>query len=314
MKCKGGGDVHIQCVGLNRAFAALTCVFGALVCNFSTALAQDSVVRADGSALAYQLDLPEASSKYPLAVIAQGSGCVGARTSVAVQTTVSAFADMAVLTVEQYGVQPGDAGSAVCSDEFMAQALMSQRVSDYRQVIETLAGAEWWNGKLVLFGGSEGGLVVARLAAQVKADAAILLSTAPGATFDEIVLSSVPAEGQATVRGLMDLARLAPDSLEVFGGYSFRFWADAIKAPPVEEMLAAPTRFLVIHGGKDPVPVKFSRTAADRYAEAGRCELTYWEYPNYGHGMEDAEGKSHLAFVADAAVRWAKSALAEPSC
>ncbi|WP_354060501.1 hypothetical protein [Devosia sp. 2618] len=272
------------------------------------------MLRPDGSELSYRLDIPEGTGKVPLAVIAQGSGCVGARSSVAVRTVTSAFAPMATLTVEQYGVLPGDDGSVACSADFASHALMSQRVADYEQVINGLGEAAWWSGELVLFGGSEGGLVMARLAPRVEADAAILLSTAPGVSFDQIVLSNVPPEGHETVRGLFERARNAPDSDEKFSGYTFRFWADAIAVTAVDEMLSSSTQFLAIHGGKDPVPVDYSRVAADRYSDAGRCELTYWEFPNYGHGMEDAAGTSHMAAVAAAAVGWASARLAAPGC
>lgn len=280
----------------------------------STPMAQESasLLRTDGSELVYQLDVPQGAETYPLVVVAQGSGCLPARDSQAVQRAIDAFADAATLTVEKPGIAAG--GDGQCSAEYHRKALMNQRAGDYAQVIASLDGASWWNGDLVLFGGSEGGLVMAALAAQVEADAAILVSTAPGAPFGDIVLAGVPPEGHETVLAGFDKARANPDSEEIWAGQSMRFWADAGDYLALEDMLASRAHFLVIHGGRDAVPAALSRAAADRYAEEERCELTYWELPAYDHAMADPDDRSRMGDVARAAALWARQTLAAPAC
>lgn len=273
-----------------------------------------SLARTDGSAVQYQLDVPTERGELPLVVIAQGSGCIGARQSGSVKAVIDAFAGFPILTVEAYGVAPEQADPANCPEAFLAHGTMSQRVEDYRLVLQALEGAAWWDGRIVLFGGSEGGLVVARLAGAVEAEAAILLSTAPGARFDRIVLANVPPEGQETVAGLFERARADPGSMEMLAGYPFRFWADALAINAVEDMLSSDTQFLVIHGGQDSVPVDYARSAADSYADAGRCELTYWEFPALDHGMRDIGGQTQMPMIAEAAARWALASIKASAC
>nr|WP_314258760.1 hypothetical protein [uncultured Devosia sp.] len=274
---------------------------------------QVAVNRADGSVIDYRLDVPASETELPLVIVAQGSGCDGARQGASMQAAVSAFALLPVLTVEKYGVASDDDG-AECTAEFLANSTMSQRVADYRAVLARLDTVSWWDGRVILFGGSEGGLVMARLAREVKADAAVLLSTAPGVTFDRIVLANVPDEGQQTMAALFERALAEPDSLEMFSGYPFRFWADAMQMRPLDDMLATDTKFLVIHGGQDGVPVDYSRLAADRYAAEQRCELTYWEFPALDHSMRDPTGVSQMSATIGAAADWALVAASAPGC
>src|SRR5690606_15129154 len=104
----------------------------------------------------------------------------------------------------------------------------------------------WWNGKLVLAGGSEGGDVIARLSAPAEADATILISTGGGKTFGEMVRQSildemerhkVPEESWPPVDRVFEQARANPMSTEIWAGSSFRFWADAIDHRIVDSVL-----------------------------------------------------------------------------
>lgn len=64
--------------------------------------------RPDGSTVNWTLDLPDGGERGGLIVIAQGSGCAAAMQSRSMQQVRAAFGNLAALTVEKYGVQPGD--------------------------------------------------------------------------------------------------------------------------------------------------------------------------------------------------------------
>lgn len=306
--------------GLENRRGRQKCVLAAVVLSLLVpsfaAHGGEAIERADGSNIQYEIDSPDDGSAVPLVVLAQGSGCLPIRASEALNVVRSAFAGFARLTLEKPGVTPEDqpADGADCSPEFFQSATISQRVADYRQVIEHFQGAKWWNGQLVLFGGSEGGLVMGILAGETDADVAILLSTAPGGTFADIVKSAVPAEGHATVEAGFERARQNPDSVEVWAGHSLRFWANALDLRVSDTMLDADTNFLLIQGGRDPVPSELARAAADSFARAGRCNLTYWEFPAYDHGMTDGSGRSHLDNVSVQLVQWAQMTLKGGAC
>lgn len=64
--------------------------------------------RSDGSTIHWALDIRDHDETTALIVIAQGSGCAPAMQSQNLQAAHSAFRNFAALTVEKYGVQPGD--------------------------------------------------------------------------------------------------------------------------------------------------------------------------------------------------------------
>lgn len=219
----------------------------------------------------------------------------------------AAFPEYTALIVEKYGITP-DApisdGIADCPAAFHAGYTLSQRVDDYLAVIAAIR--ETTPGRLVLFGGSEGGLAVAMLSARLEADATIILSSATGMAFDAMVRSTVPPEGHPTIDAGFAAARADPDGSTLFAGSTHRFWADILDRTALEEMLKSDTPFLVIQGGLDTSsPVAAARLTADRFAAEGRCNLTYWEFPALDHGMRDAAGASRLSPILQLAAQWA---------
>ncbi|TCU18193.1 alpha/beta hydrolase family protein [Rhizobium sullae] len=286
--------------------------------------------RPDGSTIHWNLDRPAGVEKAGIIVLAQGSGCLSVDRNDNLALMRSIFQDFAALTVEKYGVSPDDKlenDHDGCSAAFYEHHTISQRVKDYSAVIDDLRKEEWWNGKLVLIGGSEGGDVVARLAAPTKADAAIMISTGGGKTFGEMVQQSildemkrhsVPKEHWPPVEAVFEKARKNPESSEVWAGSSYRFWADAIDHRSVDSMLRSNASLLLIQGGKDTsTPVELARIVADTFAEAGRCNLTYWEFPGYNHGMADADGTSRMRDVLMQSATWLQEQLSlaeQPAC
>ncbi len=265
-------------------------------------------LRPDGSTIDWALDMPAGAGKHGLIVIAQGSGCLPVAQNHNIMSVRQAFAGFAALTVEKYGIAP-DAEIAdpdrSCPSAYHAHNTATQRVADYRQVLGELSDAPWWNGTLVLFGGSMGGTVMARLAPNVDADAAILLSTGGGVTFEEMILQTVPEEVRPMLAAQFDEIRSHPDSLELWSGYSFRFWADSIDRREVDDMLKTDAPLLLVQGGRDDsAPVGTARATADLFAAAGLSNLTYWEYPGYDHGMTDQQGLSHMDEVIEDVASW----------
>ena len=270
--------------------------------------------RTDGSTIHWALDLPDAGEKVGLIVIAQGSGCAAAMQSDSMQQARAAFGNLAALTVEKYGVRQGDNPAddhMDCSQAFREHHTVSQRVADYSQIIDRLRDAPWWNGKLVLFGGSEGGIAMAMLAPEAQADAGILISTGGGVPFGQMVRQSIPQEGWPTVDATFEKARQNPNSTELWAGQSLRFWADVIDRRASDYMLRADTSFLLIQGGRDASgAVNVARAVSDQFSEAGRCNLIYWELPGLDHGMADANGTSRMADVLSQAHFWLSANIA----
>ncbi len=263
--------------------------------------------RADGSVIDYALYVPDGVAE-GLLLFAQGSGCAPTATNANLAVARAAFPQHVVLAVEKRGVVPDAAiadGYSDCPAAFTAGYTVSGRVADYEAVLAALGSPL----PLVLYGGSEGGLAVAMLSATVAADAAILVSSATGVPFAEMVLSTVPPEGQASVRAAFDAARADPRGTAIFAGSSHRFWADILDRVAADDMLASDTPFLLIQGGRDSAsPVAAGRATVDRFAAAGRCNVNSWEFPALDHGMVDPTGRSHMAAIVAAAAQWATTA------
>lgn len=275
-----------------------------------------TAARDDGSLIHYSLDRPAGVAEGVI-VIAQGSGCTPGAQNQALATVRAAFADYVAVIVEKVGITPNapiSDGFTDCPTEFAQRYTLTQRMDDYRQVLNQLRREpELPMDNLVLFGGSEGGLAVAGLAATLNPRATVLLSTGGGTTFGEMVLSTVPPEGIASVNAGFAAARANPESSEILGGSTYRFWADAVDVKFVDFMLETSSPFLLIQGGLDTSgPVATARLTADAFAADARCNLTYWEFPALDHGMKLPDGTSRLAAIADLAAQWVKAPL--PAC
>jgi len=269
---------------------------------------QRQLLRADGSTIDFSIDRPTAPSE-GLLVLAQGSGCQPTRLNANLATVREAFPRYVAVMVEKYGIAPDAAiadGFTDCPAAFHGGHTVAQRVADYVAVLAELRLPS--GTPLVLFGGSEGGLAVSMLAEQSRPAAAILLSSASGIPFSDMVLSTVPPEGHATIEAGFAAARADPQGATLFAGSSHRFWADILDRIPADSMLRSSAPFLIIQGGRDgSSPVAAARATADRFAASGKCNLTYWEFPAFDHGMQAPEGTSHLGSVAAAAAGWASS-------
>ncbi|WP_445362979.1 alpha/beta hydrolase family protein [Microbulbifer sp. ANSA003] len=268
--------------------------------------------RPDGSALYWSLEQPSNKGKYGLFLIAQGSGCLPAVKNTTIQQAKEMTAGYAVLLVEKYGVTHSDSPEEQlkdCSKAYVANHTVEQRAVDVEQIVDELRGADWWNGKLVLFGGSEGGDLVARLAPRLNPDAAVVFSSGLGESFAQVLKSLVPPHVAKEVDAKLAYARANPESAEVWGGNSMRWWADVVDRVPVNDLLNSHAPVLLIQGTEDKsAPVSSGRAARDAYASAGRCELTYWEYPGYDHYMTDKDGVNHRGEVFERIAGWINKA------
>ncbi|MFT4252369.1 MAG: hypothetical protein QM608_07785 [Caulobacter sp.] len=271
--------------------------------------------RPDGSTIDWNLDRRTSPARQGVLVLAQGSGCGSVAGNRNIEAAKTLRPDFAVLTVEKYGVAPGAVQKDPddCTPAFWANHTVSQRVRDYRAVIDLLKQQPWWNGRLVLFGGSEGGAVVQILAAETDADAAVIFSSATGVPFRDAFLQVLPPPVVPEARARIDKARRDPLSAERWGGNSYRWWADIVDRPLWEDALKARGSLLVVQGAHDRSnPVASARAFRDAFAARGRANLTYWEYADYDHAMIDAAGAAHLAEVLARISGWLDQKLGAP--
>jgi pimeloyl-ACP methyl ester carboxylesterase len=266
--------------------------------------------RTDGSRITWSLMDADARRANKILLIAQGSGCAPAHTNANIRMLSDAAEGFAVLTIEKYGVEQTDAPEnpvESCSEAYFANHTVSQRVADARTVLAELGTRGLWDGTLVLFGGSEGGAVVSILShEEPETDAVVVFSTGTGLTMAEFFPMVVPPPVAGQMNGVFAQARSNPESAEVAGGNSFKWWADILDRRLSDDLLKSSVPVLLVHGENDmSAPVEAARATLAAFVAANEeARLTYWELSDRDHHMLAPDGQSHMQDVLDRVADW----------
>ncbi len=269
--------------------------------NPSISLGNDSepvarqTVRTDGSELAYHLQRQN-DGPQGLLLLLQGSGCDSVTTrKTLLRDGLIIRPSYAQLTIEKYGVLAGATNPDDCTSRFWRHNTIQQRLLDALQVIAELRNEPWWNGDLVIFGGSEGGAVAAILAPLVpETDAAIVFSSGIGWRIEDMIRAAIPPQASEQVDAIFGEARSNPTGEKQWGGASYRWWADSLDLVPAQALVGSEFPLLLVHGERDQfAPVETARAAAKLWSDNNRPDTTYREYPGYDHFMIDAENENH---------------------
>jgi len=264
--------------------------------------------RADGSVIHWSIDRQHVAPRQGILVLAQGSGCLGTGTNPNLKRAKRLLPEFAVVMVEKYGVRPSDVPKdpfGGCSRTFYKHNTVSRRVEDLQRVLGELEAAPWWDQRLVLFGGSEGGAVVSMLAPRVTPTAVVIFSAAPGRSFRESLKLVLPPQVAAQADSEFTRIKAHPLSSKLWGGNSYRWWADIMDHDLTADVLSVRAPILLIQGERDrSAPVQDARMVRDDFQRAGHSNLTYWEFAGYDHQMHDATGASHLDEVMQRIAAW----------
>jgi pimeloyl-ACP methyl ester carboxylesterase len=269
-----------------------------------------SISRPDGSLIVYHQDRPAGRKRAGALLLFQGSGCE----PVEADQRVLGYGRMlapsrVVVTVEKYGVPAASPAAELvegCSADYWRGNSLSRRVLDALQVTARLREESWWNGDLVLFGGSEGGAVAAMLAPLVpEVRAVIVYSSGIGVPVGELVRMAVPPPVRDQAVAVFAEARRNPDPNRRWGGASYAWWADAVDQVAARSLLQTRAPVLLIHGSRDQsAPVATARASRDLLAGRPERHFTYREYAGYDHFMTDQAGVDHRPEVFAAAREW----------
>ena len=175
--------------------------------------------RNDGSSIYWTIDRQGGEAKQGVLLIAQGSGCMAATENPNIANAKKLLPNFAVVTVEKYGVEPHAKPKDPfegCPAALYAHHTVSQRVIDYQRVLDHLKREQWWNGQLVMFGGSEGGAAVAILSPRVNATAVVIFSSAPGHSFAQLFKMTIPPEVAQHADEEFKKIKAAPNSANVW--------------------------------------------------------------------------------------------------
>jgi pimeloyl-ACP methyl ester carboxylesterase len=269
--------------------------------------------RADQSFIQYHVERPDVRRRQPLILLLQGSGCEPVANDSQLASTARVLAPgHATLMIEKYGAESDAPVRDIldgCSAAFWEGNTLQQRVADAVQVIAHLRKERWWNGRIVIFGGSEGGAVAALLAPLIPETRAVVIrSSGIGVPVGELIRRAVPPPVAAELPRIMSEAKANPTGRIRWGGASYRWWADAVDLIPATTLLQTEAPILLIQGASDQyAPVATARATRDLFAAANKPNLTYREYPRYDQFMVDEQGVKHGDTVLREAALWLQS-------
>jgi dienelactone hydrolase len=258
-----------------------------------------------------------ADKRVGVVVMLQGSNCASEQDS---------FAALLEPWQQQYALlyvaKPGSSLTVeTCNESYLRTNTIQQRVADLQLVIRELKKQRWWNRKLYLIGGSEGGLIAGLAATQIRETQRVaILSFGGGLTMSEmwpdIAYNGVLGESgsvalaQQERRDVLEgfaKARANPQSVEVFNGDSntLKWWASILDIRLSGTLSNFRKPILLVHGSEDQMAaVAGARSMAQTFAAAGKKNLTYQEFAGYNHGFVDKEGEKHDEEVFDQALTW----------
>lgn len=284
-----------------------------IVSTESYAASTRSIERADGSRIEYHLDNFDTKSSKGILLMLQGSGCESVIKRDWLTSDPPKLApELAVLSIEKYGVSLEQANSGAvdgCSKDYWRNNTLNRRVLDAVQVIAKMRTETWWNGKLVIYGGSEGGAIAALLAPLIpEIQAVIIQSSGIGVPTADLIRMAVPPEIAVQISQVIADAKINPTGEKRMGGASYRWWADAADITPSKMLVETDVPILLIHGSRDQfAPVEAARATRDLFVSRGKSNLTYVEYDGYDHFMTDLNGVHHKDKVLMQAAEWLRS-------
>ncbi|MGE0494068.1 MAG: alpha/beta hydrolase family protein [Vulcanimicrobiota bacterium] len=256
----------------------------------SGSVAAESLPRPDGTPIYYDLTRPPEAG-FPILIVLQGSEYRPAADRFGPVREHLLKRGVAVLTVEKPGIGPG-----LSVQDYLGQNSIERRLLDYLEVIAHLRHSEsGWDGRLLLVGGSEGGLVAGILATLVpETRAAVLISSVtvkPMAEWlPEQVLEKMRAGGApeaarqawlAEFEAMRSACHTTPDSREwasdqALARNSYRFWNSILEVKTTDALEKARVPTLVLLGTEDESLPSGSLAEVERFLGARRLPVTLW--------------------------------------
>lgn len=268
-----------------------------------------TVTREDGSLIQVMVSRPSVSKKVPIVLAIDGSLCIPSRLGSSMERlspAASGLGPYALVTVEKpEPTQPvRDANGSFnigpdfqCTEAFKKYYSIDQRVLDHLRAIQHLRRrADWWDGKLYVWGFSDGGRIGSRVGAFAPETQRMVLGGFGGGAgmASEFEDFHICPEGRVKdreaclkdLRGQFKEMRDNPTSLKTWNGDSntWKAWASRLDAVEANILRDLTVPVLIFHGTEDKsVPVSSARLLAKRLEAPGGPVFVYREIQGMGH-------------------------------
>lgn len=227
------------------------------------------------------------------------------------------------MQVVALGVEkPGMTKDTRNKEEYLKLNSLEQRAADCIMVINHIRATEpRWNGKIILYGHSEGATLAAYLTPLIpKVTATVMLSGGCGMSLKDELLILNKKYGDPGIKGLFNryrvngyissmifLSQLFPESTYtcVGKGNTLKYWSTIGYYNPLYTLEKVSTPLYVAHGSEDMnCPVESAEILVNHFTALGKTNLHYQRYEGYDHSYNDQEGNNHFGTVADEAFAW----------
>lgn len=243
----------------------------------------------------------------PILLAIDGSLCIPSKTSdymARLSPEVAGVGPYALLVVEKpeptVPIKDSDGSYSIgpdfrCSETFKRYYTLEQRALDHLRALQFLRKhADWWDGRLFIWGFSDGAHIATRVGAFTPETQGMVLGGFGGGTSMAHGLEALmcsedkePRKCRDTFKAQTDEIRANPTPTKTWLGdaNTYAAWASRLDAVEANFLKDVTFPVLVFHGSKDnSVPVASARALAEQLA--GPDELiTYREVEGMGHGI-----------------------------
>ncbi|MFS8563984.1 MAG: alpha/beta hydrolase [Rhabdochlamydiaceae bacterium] len=248
---------------------------------------------------------PPNNPSTPIIVAIQGSSCESAFPWYTHLSRQIQSLGLGLVVIEKQGISKND----INLSEYHYTNCIEQRQEDYILCLKHLSNMyPEWNGKIIFWGESEGGMIAINLANQLPETAGLLLFSTGGgispreevkwqlkhrlekhgATEDEV------AQYMTLLNERMDVMVVDQNPNELFLGNSHKWWASLLNIEPIlSKMRKLHMPIYFVHGVEDvEIPVCSADLVADALKESDN--FTYLRLEAYGHHLDN----SHVRLLA----------------
>lgn len=259
-----------------------------------------SLPREDGSLIEGYASQPDSSLSFPIIIAIQGSTCESAFDWFLKLKEHADDFGYGLIVLEKQGISK----DAIHPYEYAHNNSIDQRIDDYFLCLNNLNNSiiPGWNGEIVLWGESEGGIIAGELSSKIANLKAVMLFATGGGmqVVDEVkqaIQRKLEGKGLSEFEIVQFLSEFEDKTIEMlndpspdkkFLGNTYKWWSSLFSSKSILSSLQdtrIPT--YMVHGKKDEqIPIESADLIAQELNHQGKNILTYNKLGGYGHNLK----------------------------
>ncbi len=212
------------------------------------------------------------------------------------ELTHSVASNFTRLYVEKIGETDAQEKHHQCSEKFLSNSSIDQRISDYQQVLTYLrTSASWWDKDLYIIGEAQGGLIAGLIASTTpETNKLAIISFGGGMTMAEAWIAALTKTMQKNGRTTAQIDEMQLRSKQFFkdsiaestskaelaNNVTYKWWASVVDVRLSDTLVELDIPIFIAHGTEDAkIPVESAQQVYDLFSTLEMDNLFYTEYP-----------------------------------